>query len=403
MASDDNHHRVMARRLKVVLDGRIVLPRMTGAGRYVIELARHLPSLAEDLKLEVLLRPTMRLTRVPDLLVSSGATVHYVDARVATLHQWFVIPRVLASLRPDLYHYPFFDLPYVAAPAVVTIYDLNPVRDPAYFDRYASVKRAVARMLIRSTLRRSRAALTISDATRALLQEHWPESTSKFRTIHLGVDPDAWTNATPCGSATMLDRPTSDAWSIRRYVLYTGVDRPHKNLVRLVRAFERFRQKSGWQNGCGPYLWLAGIGEGSPQLRARISGSALSHDVRLDHELNEEQLRLAYAGAIAVACVSTSEGFGLPILEAFAAGVPVICSDRSSLPEVGGDAVAYVNPFDEESISDALCKVCGDDRFRQALTARGHERLTLFSWNSTALATRDVYYEVLGLGQFSRR
>ena len=397
MAAHNISHGLKARPLRVVLDGRIVIPRMTGAGRYVIELATRLPRLAEDLTVEVLLRPEMRLTRVPDLFLESGATVHYVDVQVATLRQWLVIPGVLARLKPDLYHYPFFDLPYVATPSVVTIYDLNPMRDLGYFDRYASIKRVAARMLIRRTLRRSRAALAISEATRALIRENWPESAHKVRTVHLGVDPDAWASATRDRGAGMSDSTTSRMWRSRQYVLYVGVDRPHKNLLRLVRSFERFRQKNGWHDAKGPYLWLAGVGEASPQLRAQVVASGLSQDVRLDYELDEDRLRLAYAGAIAVIYVSTSEGFGLPILEAFAAGVPVICSDRSSLPEVGGDAAAYVDPYDEVSISEVLHKVWADDVLRQALAARGHERVAHFSWDATAMSTCDVYYEVLGL------
>lgn len=391
-----------AGRLRVVLDGRIVIPRMTGAGRYVIELARRLPDLAEDLQIEVLLRPEVKLTRVPGLLLGSGATVHYVDARVASLGQWLVIPAVLARLKPDLYHYPFFDLPYVAAPSVVTLYDLNPMTESGYFDRYALIKRTAARMLIRSTLRRSRAALAISEATRTLIQKHWPESANKVRTVHLGVDSDAWAKATRDGNVPIPDQAALGAWRSRRYVLYVGVDRPHKNLIRLVRSFERFRQRNGWQNTRGPYLWLAGVGDGSPQLRAQVEASGLREDVRLDHELDEDRLRVAYAGAIAVAYVSTSEGFGLPVLEAFAAGVPVICSDRSSLPEVGGDAVAYVDPYDELSISDVLHKVQSDERLRRELAVRGQQRVAQFSWNATAIATRDVYYEVLGLGDASQ-
>src|SRR6266568_95170 len=379
--------------MRLVLDGRIVLPRMTGAGRYVIELALRLPDLAADLGVEVLLHPAMRTTSIPARLRDAKVKVHYVNARVASLQQWFVMPRVLERLRPDLYHYPFVDLPYVRFPCVVTIYDLNAILHSEYFDHLRALRRAGARALMRSTLRRSRAALTISDATRRLVQEHYPESAHKVRTIHLGVDAAAWAGSTPSVASSTGDCET--AWQSRPYVLYVGVDRPHKNLLRLVRGFRGFRVNNGWQEGSGPYLWLAGVGAGSAQLQAQVSEMTLGRDVRLDRALEEAGLRAAYGGARAVAYVSTSEGFGLPLLEALAAGVPVVAADASSLPEVAGDAVLYTNPYDELAISEGLARIWDDEDLRRTLVQRGRERVKKFSWHATASATVEAYYDVL--------
>ena len=106
-------------------------------------------------------------------------------------------------------------------------------------------------------------------------------------------------------------------------------------------------------------------------------------------------MRAAYGGARAVAYVSTSEGFGLPVLEALAAGVPVVAADASSLPEVGGDAVLYTNPHDELAISEALARIWNDEDLRHALVERGRERVRKFSWHATATATVEAYYDVL--------
>jgi alpha-1,3-rhamnosyl/mannosyltransferase len=295
-----------------------------------------------------------------------------------------------------LYHYPFLDLPYVNFPSVVTIYDLNPILHPEYFDRFARIKRALAFRLIRSTLRRSRAALAISDATRKLVQERYPESMHKVRTIHLGVDPDAWTGDAKGDEGDAKGSINQHAsWRTRSYVLYVGVDRPHKNLVRLVRAFGRFRKRNRWQDGSGPYLWLAGVGAGSRELRLQLSELALGKDVRLDPALDEAGLRAAYLGSSALAYVSTSEGFGLPILEAFAAGVPVVAADASSLPEVAGEAALYTNPEDEQAISNTLDRIWNDGVLRRTLAERGRRRIKEFSWNATASATLRAYYDVL--------
>ena len=385
--------------MRLVLDGRIVIPRMTGAGRYVIELARRLPGVSDDIKVELLLLPAMGDTSIPSMLSDAGVTIRYVNVRIATLTQWIAIPRVLRGLRPDLYHYPFFDLPYVACPSVVTIYDLNPILHREYFDRFRALKRAAAHALMRSTLRRTRAAFAISESTRRLVGQHYPRLAHKVRTIRLGVDPAVWNGDVGDEiSDSVLQREAAILWRTRPYILYVGVDRPHKNLVRLVRAFGAFRGRNSWQKGAGPYLWLLGVGMGSPELRAKVSQEGLEDDVRMDRGREEHVLRKAYREARAVAYVSTSEGFGLPILEAFAAKVPVVAASASSLPEVGGDAVVYAPPEDERAISEALFRVWTDEKLRQSVVSRGVQRLKEFSWDATARATATAYYEALRSG-----
>src|SRR5207302_641587 len=303
--------------MRVVLDGRIILPRMSGAGRYVVELARRLPPLDPTLRLDVVLLPVLQRTGVPRLLEDAGARVVYCAARVLTVRQWVAIPRLLRRIRPDLYHYPHFDLPAVPVPSVVTIYDLNPALLPGYFTRQPTLRRWVAHRLVRSTLRRCRIALVISETVRELLERHFSEGRGKAQTIRLGVDPTHWSAASDSGAEA---EPLGDErrWRSRPYVLYVGVERPHKNLIRLVRAFARFHGSGQWSQASAPYLWLAGVGAGSRQLRGELQRLGCAESVRLTDALTEPLLIRAYRGARVVAYVSTSEGFGLPILEALA-------------------------------------------------------------------------------------
>ena len=380
--------------MRVVLDGRIILTRMTGAGRYVIELGSRMPAMDPDVQFDVLLRPELRGSDAARTLAAAGARIRYCEARVASASQWLEIPRLLHALRPDLYHYPFLDLPYVQCRSVVTVYDLNPVLDSAYFARWSRLKRLVARRLLRSSLRRCRVAVTISEATRRLLEEHFAEARGKTKTTPLALSSNFRVSVR--GSASVRDDEggqrveRSDA---RPYILYVGVDRPHKNLVRLVRAFAVFREAEGWAPGLGPYLRLVGVGDGSPALRAELSESAAGSDVQTSGAVTEEFVAAAYRGASIVAYVSTSEGFGLPILEGFASGVPVLTANVSSMPEVGGDAALYVSPQDTRDIAFGLSRLWRDAGLRRRLVAAGARRLHEFSWDAAARATLAAYKE----------
>ncbi len=382
------------RLMRVVLDGRIILPRMSGAGRYVVELAQRLPPLDPTLRLDVVLLPVLQRTGVPRLLEDAGARVVYCAARVLTVRQWAAIPRLLRRIRPDLYHYPHFDLPAVPVPSVVTIYDLNPALLPGYFTRQPTLRRWVAHRLVRSTLRRCRIALVISETVRELLERHFSEGRGKAQTIRLGVDPTHWSAASDSGAEA---EPLGDErrWRSRPYVLYVGVERPHKNLIRLVRAFARFHGSGQWSQASAPYLWLAGVGAGSRQLRGELQRLGCAESVRLTDALTEPLLIRAYRGARVVAYVSTSEGFGLPILEALAAGVPLVAGNASSLPEVAGDAATYVAPADEADIARGLALTWWDEALRRSLVDRGKRRVGEFSWEATARHTLQAYVDAL--------
>lgn len=377
-----------------MIDGRIVGPRMTGAGRYVVEVSRRVPAVDTNLRLTVLLRSVLRTTSIPELLADSGANVQYCDVPVATFRQWFTLPRVAHAFKPDLYHYPFLDLPWIGSPSVVTIYDLNPILAPNYFARQRRLRRLAARWLVTSTLRRCRLAMVISETVRRLVAETFPSKAHKLRVVRLG------TGFTDIGGEAIEEgrenpRVSDPRWGERPYVLYVGVDRPHKNLARLVRGFVLFYEAGRWSAGQEPYLWLAGVGDGSPELQTILRQSEYATRIRLSAALSDDSLRSLYRGARAAACVSTSEGFGLPLLEAFAAGVPVVSGNASSLPEIAGDAAMFVSPWDEGDIARGLRAVWEDASLRDSLIKRGLSRAREFSWDSTAVATVETYLEAI--------
>jgi O-antigen biosynthesis alpha-1,2-mannosyltransferase len=201
----------------------------------------------------------------------------------------------------------------------------------------------------------------------------------------LGVEPSR-IYLVPHGS------PQVAAVSIARenLVLFVGVIQKRKNVGRLVKAFERL--PGGWR------LALAGASQGygaAEELRA-VEESARRADIDVLGHLSGEQLAALYARARIFAFPSLDEGFGMPILEAMAHGVPVVTSQSSAMPEVAGDAALLVDPLNIDQLAHALTRLAGDEGLREELIARGRARVPRFTWDSAVAQTWAVYEKVMG-------
>lgn len=165
------------------------------------------------------------------------------------------------------------------------------------------------------------------------------------------------------------------------YFLYVGALQPRKNLSGLLQAFELFKTRSGSKVklmivGAEMHK-TTGIYKIFEQLQFRA-------DVIFTGRVTEDELHQIYSAALALTYLPFFEGFGMPIVEAMGAGIPVICSNTTSMPEVGGDAVLYANPHDLEEIADKMTRIAGDDLLRKELSEKGIKRQALFNWDITA-------------------
>jgi alpha-1,3-rhamnosyl/mannosyltransferase len=169
------------------------------------------------------------------------------------------------------------------------------------------------------------------------------------------------------------------------YVLAAGTLEPRKNLVRLIEAWAALPEAVRSRHV------LALVGPTGWDVEATLAAArAHSDDVRLLGYVGDDELVALYAGAAAFAYPSLYEGFGLPVLEAMAAGAPVVTSTASSLPEVAGDAALLVDPHDVRALRDALVAVLTDEGRATALRAAGRERAAAFSWERAAVETLAV-------------
>ncbi len=172
-------------------------------------------------------------------------------------------------------------------------------------------------------------------------------------------------------------------------VLNVGAIQKRKNIARLVEAFEGV--DAPWR------LVLAGSnGYGAAEILARIAASPARDRVHVTGYISSEELAQWYARASIFAFPSLDEGFGMPVLEAMAAGVPILTSNRSALPEVAGDAALLADPGDMEAIAHAMQQLTGSVDLRQGLIRRGIERARTFTWEKAVRETWDVYRKLLG-------
>ena len=174
-----------------------------------------------------------------------------------------------------------------------------------------------------------------------------------------------------------------------KIVLHVGAVQKRKNISRLVKAFAAM--PDDWK------LVLAGSdGYGAERIRAEVEAIACRARIEFTGYVDDAALDQLYSSAGIFAFPSLDEGFGIPVLEAMAWGVPVVTSNRSALPEVGGDAVLYADPEREEEIAGALCRLAGDEGLRKDLAARGRIRAAEFSWGESVRRTFRIYRELTG-------
>ena len=204
----------------------------------------------------------------------------------------------------------------------------------------------------------------------------------------LGV-PSSRIRVIPHGVSIVAGPPEGGPDRREKLILHVGAIQRRKNVLRLVEAFER--TEPGWR------LTLAGArGFGAEEILSRIEDSPRKSDIVLPGYVSDVQLAELYARASVFAFPSLDEGFGMPVLDAMAAGVPVLTSNCSATAEVSGDAALTVDPHDTEGIVEALRRLTADEALRRNLAARGRMRAAAFTWERAVEATWGVYRELLG-------
>src|SRR5512142_3299529 len=286
---------------------------------------------------------------------------------------------------PDLFFVPAHVVPMITPRrTLTTLHDVAFMTMP---DAYRPIGRAYLTLMYRIAAARAR-ILTVSEFSKGEIIRHF------------GADPDRIT-VTPLGFDAARFGPATDdeirarlhAHGVRRpYFLFVGRLEAKKNLGGLITAFRRYR---ALRPGDDAKLVLVGKAGYGYAREMRALGEVEKVSVIEKGYVSPDDMRHLYGGATAFVFPSRYEGFGIPVLEAFACGTPVIASDVTAIPEVAGDAALYVNPDDPDDIASAMARIADDPALRASLAAKGDARVKRYSWDSTAAKTWEVMERML--------
>jgi glycosyltransferase involved in cell wall biosynthesis len=293
------------------------------------------------------------------------------------------VPRLAARAGADVLHSLASTAPlHGPTRRVTTIHDLNYKLVP---ESHFGVLGLGMRVLIPAVARTSQRIVVDAESTRRDLIEHLRVAPGKIDVVPLGVSVPP--SGAPADPAALRERLGLGA---RPVLLSLSAKRPHKNLARLLRALAAIDAPGR------PVLVVPGYPTPhEAQLRALAAELGIAGDVVFPAWLDADELEALYALAVAVVFPSLYEGFGLPVLEAMARGVPVATSDRSSLPEVAGDAALQFDPTDVGAIRLAIERLLADAALRERLGRAGRERAATYTWERTATATVASYERAL--------
>ena len=352
-----------------------------GIGRYISGL---LPQLARILGRQLTVVANRTDAALVRALIGGAPYLLTVSAQPYRLAEQSVLPLSLLRANLDLIHFPHYNLPlFKPGRFVVTVHDLFPFQFPEIHS--GPLPRTVNQMLMRNAVRRATRVITPSEATAQAVKASFPESAGHVVAIPEAADSRFNPTRNPEGEA---------AWQVRfgirpPYIFYLGQWKAYKNLPILLQAFARIHLAHPQAQ-----LVLAGDDPRHPEVR-REAARLPEGSVVLPGRLPESAIADLYRGASVVVLPSRAEGFGLPVMEAMACGVPIVCSDLPVLREIADGIAVFCKPSDPDDFAQAIARILSSPS-PNASRQLGIERARRFTWERSAAETVAVYQAALG-------
>jgi len=361
----------------------------SGIGQYLVHLLRELPSVAPDVEIEVIGHRDEMDSLLP---ADHTFTLHTIGDQWKRpirniVWQNVVLPRLCLTRGYDALFLPAANrrVPlWLPCPTVGTVHDFSSMHVEGKYDplRDVYIKRVLPFLV-----RRLSRVIAVSECTKGDIFNFARYPTERIAVIPHGVDHDTYYQRDKADSQKVVGKK----YGLRDpYILYVSrIEHPGKNHARLIRAFAKLKRDTDLPH----QLVLAGSDwNRAEEVHKEAEAAGLGDDIRFTGFVDHKDLAHVYCGADLFVFPSLFEGFGMPILEAMACGIPVACSEVSSLPEVAGDAAVYFNPNDEKAIADSIHGTLADASTLSHLTDAGRKHAAGFSWGR---ATESTMHEIV--------
>lgn len=369
--------------MRIGIDARFFGSIGKGLGRYTQKLIENLEHIDHENQYVIFLRKENFDEYQP---FNKNFTKVLADYRWYTFSEQIFFPQLLARQGLDLMHFPHFNVPLLYRKKfVLTIHDLILVHFPTlrgttlnpiwYWFKYVAYKLTIA-----SAIARAQKIITVSQFTKNDIISEYEKAKNKIVVTYEACDGHCRISL---GSP---QRVLEKYGIIKPYLLYVGNAYPHKNLERLIEAFEKISEKF-------PNMQLALVGKEDyfySKLQKFTSIKGISNVHFLGY-VTDQDLDVLYRFASLYVFPSLYEGFGLPPLEAMAKGTPVVSSDKPCMKEILGDAAHWVDAENIESLSHGIENVLNDKNLATVLAERGYEKIKEYSWEKMAQQTLDTY------------
>jgi glycosyltransferase involved in cell wall biosynthesis len=367
-------------KMRIMYDHQaFILQKYGGISRYFFELAKEFNKM-DSVEIDI------------PLLMSNN---HYMSKKEYTKHidvlanlefrgkhRTFNVLNKLYSIRQinrqyfDIFHPTYYDLYFLkyigSKPFVLTVYDMIHEKFSDMFsvnDRVSKYKKLLVEKAVK--------VIAISESTKKDLIEIFGTDESKIEVVYLG---------------NSMEVDNQKSFNIKlpaKYILFVGSRGGYKNFDRFLNAVSKLLKEDK-----DLHLICVGGGGFSTDELVKIETMKIKNQVT-QYNLNDDTLAYFYSKALAFIFPSLYEGFGIPVLESFACGCPLICSDTSSLPEIAKDAAVYFDPYSEDSIYEAVKEVISNKELQDEMKKKGFEQLKKFSWKKTTMETKKVYESVM--------
>lgn len=383
--------------MKLVFAVDAIFPPLTGIGRYAYELAHRLPQVealqgVRFLSMWRWMQARPEDADAPQALVAPGVLAR--PRRWLATQPWAIGPydlasecwrgRLLRSAKGAVYHSPNYFLPPHDGPSVATVHDLSITRYP---ETHPAARRRYFDLAFERSLKRATKLITVSETVRLELIADYGFPADRVQAVLNGVDPVFRPMAAIDTSAVLRAHGLQHGG----YTLSVATVEPRKKLDRLIAAYARLPESL--RQAC-PLVLIGALGWLNSPVQRLIEQASAQGWLRFLGYVSQGDLPALYAGARGYAMTSIYEGFGLPVLEAMASGVPVLTSSVSCMPEVAAGAALMAHPDDLDELSEQLTRLLTDDGWRLRAVPLGLARAGELTWERCLEQTLQVYRSV---------